>query len=489
MISKIKTTAYLVILCLVTFLLPGLSVSAQETNAEVAARLAPPLITSMNIPDEIRGGLTYTLTWTVLGYHSGYKTLIAFFDCTGQTNCGGNLTGEYTHSGKLDPISSETGDWEYEGVTSTLFNYSYDFIAPDVDESTDIIIRLYQINDDDNGVLAMFSLTVSPEIAVEHGNSGRRISNRIVPNPGNIPDTSQITSYTDTSGDDADYPRNPQSFTDNGDGTVTDNNTFLMWQQEDDHERRNWGPANTYCTNLSLGGYNDWRLPTAKELVSIVNYGNANPAIDTTYFPKTGAWAHYEMVNNPNYATSTESRDDWSFFIVQFSNGAVSYTSYHGLKLFSRCVRSDRESTLWSFDLVDNSDGTVSHGNTELMWQQEVTDDIKWEDAISYCENLDLAGFNDWKLPNIKELQTILDYEKKGPTTWWIDEKYFPDTPSFSPYDDNYVSSTTDASDPSRAWGIPLYQQFGTLTVANKTDNSSVMCVRRTHWADKYQFN
>ncbi len=481
MISKIKVTAYLVILCLVAFLLSGLSVSAQETDAEVAARLAPPVVTSMRIPDEMRGGVTYTLTWSVLGYHSGYKTDFVLFDCTGQTNCGADLTGPYTHSGKLDPISTETGDWTYLTATSTLFNYSYDYTPPDVDETTNTILRLYQINDDDNGVYPMVSLTISGEIAVEHGNSGRRISNSIIVNPGNLPDTGQTTSYADATGDDADHPRNPQSFTDNGDGTVTDNNTFLMWQQEDDDELYYMDYTESYCTGLSLGGYNDWRVPTTNELISIVNYENSDPSIDETYFPNAG-YRHYDIYM---YWTSTEHPSmDFYYFTVSFSSGWASYSTWSNGQL-KRCVRSEKERALWSSNLVDNSDGTVSDANTELMWQQEILEgSYDWENAISYCENLDLAGFNDWKLPNAKELHTILDYEKE-----WIDRAKFPDSPEDPVFGNDIWSSTTDASDTSRA--IVLSLVGGRLVWKDKTDGWKAlkMCVRATHWTDKYEYN
>jgi hypothetical protein len=88
-----------------------------------------------------------------------------------------------------------------------------------------------------------------------------------------LPDTGQTQSYTDTFGEDSDYSINPASYTDNGDGTVTDNVTGLMWQQEDDDTTRTWDEACSYCDELALAGYSDWRLASKKELMSIVDYG------------------------------------------------------------------------------------------------------------------------------------------------------------------------------------------------------------------------
>ncbi|MEK6545569.1 MAG: DUF1566 domain-containing protein, partial [Nitrospinota bacterium] len=104
-----------------------------------------------------------------------------------------------------------------------------------------------------------------------------------------LPDTGQTGDYTTTFGEDSDYTINPPSYTDNGNGTITDNVTGLTWQKEDDNIERAWDNANTYCDDLTLGGYSDWRLPSDMELMSIVNYGIYNPAINTTYFPDTNS--------------------------------------------------------------------------------------------------------------------------------------------------------------------------------------------------------
>src|SRR6185312_11729216 len=78
---------------------------------------------------------------------------------------------------------------------------------------------------------------------------------------------------------------NPASYTDNGDGTVTDNVTKLVWQKAvTSSQAFAWCDAINYCATLTLAG-RTWRLPTRIELLSLVDFTRGNPAIDTTAFP------------------------------------------------------------------------------------------------------------------------------------------------------------------------------------------------------------
>lgn len=145
----------------------------------------------------------------------------------------------------------------------------------------------------------------------------------------NLPDTGQITSYTATFGEDSDYSINPPTYTDNGNGTVTDNVSGLMWQQ-DEAGSADWGDAVNYCNNSTLAGYIDWRLPSKKELMSIVDYESHDPSIDITYFPGTISWYYW---------SSTTYASGWSnACFVNFSNGYVVNAS-KSASYYVRCVR------------------------------------------------------------------------------------------------------------------------------------------------------
>ncbi len=117
---------------------------------------------------------------------------------------------------------------------------------------------------------------------------------------------------------------------------------------------------------------------------------------------------------------------------------------------------------------TDNGNGTVTDTRTGLMWQQGKPDKMKWENALEYCENLRLGGKNDWRLPTIKELVSIVKEGKLDPA---IDTKYFPNTASSW-----YWSSSTDASDPEDAWHMGFL--YGYVKHNTKSNTYYVRCVR-----------
>lgn len=291
-----------------------------------------------------------------------------------------------------------------------------------------------------------------------------------------VPDTGQFECYDDSGeipcpqpgeafyGQDANYTINPPSYTKlDAQGNdlpdtaaewvmVRDDVTGLIWEVKTDdgsvHNRDNtydWTGTEGFIDALnaeSCGGFSDWRLPTAEELRSIVNYGRSNPAIDTIVFPRTVPGYYY---SSTRYSGPLPRQ-----LIVGFGYGGV----LRSFKYDARYVRAVRGEQSGSFDhLVINGDGTVTDTNTGLMWQQEAPKGMSWQDALSHCENLILGGNDDWRLPNIKELTSLVDQNRYYPT---IDTDYFPGMTA--PWDswsstgtwyvsfDNGLSGTNDKS-------------------------------------------
>jgi hypothetical protein len=156
-----------------------------------------------------------------------------------------------------------------------------------------------------------------------------------------LPDTGQTTCY-DTAGtviacartgQDGEYSINPMAYIDNGNGTVTDNVTGLIWQQSDDDNKRTWAAAGSYCTNLTLAGSSNWRLPTTNELMSLIDYSvpYPGPTIDSLFSGTSASASGY-------WSSSSHAGYPDSAWDVTFYYGYVGYSNktYYG---YVRCVR------------------------------------------------------------------------------------------------------------------------------------------------------
>ena len=120
--------------------------------------------------------------------------------------------------------------------------------------------------------------------------------------------------------------------------------------------------------------------------------------------------------------------------------------------------------------LVDNRvlfSGTVTDIATKLMWQQGEGGKMNWESAISYCKGLSLAGYNDWRLPNIDELKSIIDVKEKPKTN----KTHFPNV-----YSSGYWSSPTRVGGSSSAWYVDF--DDGNVSYDFKSYSYYVRCVR-----------
>jgi len=105
-------------------------------------------------------------------------------------------------------------------------------------------------------------------------------------------------------------------FTDNGDGTISDKKTGLMWQKEGSSDSMNHSDAEKYCKDSEIGDHSDWRLPTVEELLTLIDYKKNDPAIDPVFKAKSAYyWTSTPYAGGSGYA-----------WVVGFFNG---YTNWY----------------------------------------------------------------------------------------------------------------------------------------------------------------
>ncbi len=234
-------------------------------------------------------------------------------------------------------------------------------------------------------------------------------------------------------GQDAHHNGNLPSYTDNGDGTITDNITGLMWQQSLPNSKYSFNEAFEYAESSTLAGYNDWRIPTIKELYSLILFsgltGNQGiggvPYIDTDYF-EFRYGNEYDPFSRPidaqyvsgNAYVETVMNGQEGVFGLNLADGRIK--CYPQNKEFEvKLVRGTTDYGVNNFK--DNGNGTVTDLATGLMWVKEGDSiGMNWEDALNYIQELNshnYLGYSDWRLPNAKELHSIVDYSRSPGTT------------------------------------------------------------------------
>lgn len=282
----------------------------------------------------------------------------------------------------------------------------------------------------------------------------------------NIPDTWQTKDYTKTFGEDSDYSLNPPGFIIQDNSTAIDTVTGLQWQRTDGGEMT-FESAGLYCDTLTLGGFTDWRLPNCHELYSIMHHDKPNPALPDAIFPKTGAeywWSSQSQVNDNTKAWVANAGGGVGNHLKKETISAGGTKNYH-----VRAVRDILPPKEYQSRYTQNADGTITDNLSGLMWkQQPLQDSLNWESALQFAEEANSAGVNDWRLPNIKELQSINDEEYSNPSI----------NPVFNGQITvgKYWSSTSLPNQTTKAWYLDT--RFGITTYALKTDKLKVVLVR-----------
>jgi hypothetical protein len=276
-------------------------------------------------------------------------------------------------------------------------------------------------------------------------------------------------SYTKLDSQGNDLPASATSYT-----LVRDNITGLIWEMKNGmdglknysnpHDSNNvysWcdthtttnggyqgncGPHNTQefisalNSGVGYGGSHDWRLPTIKELYTLIDHGRY-PRI-SPIFTGTAVSGNGEY---PGYWSSTTyvnyNREAWLVFFGTANNDRIAkYDDY----CYVRAVRGGETPPQNRFVGEDNV--TVTDTVTCLQWQKASMDidgipgpdPMTWQQALAAAEGLNLAGHDDWRLPNVYELRSLVDYSRYSPA---IDPVFAAGTVLSS-----YWSSTADVT-------------------------------------------
>ena len=257
-------------------------------------------------------------------------------------------------------------------------------------------------------------------------------------------------------GQDAQFQNHPASYTLGADGlTVRDNVTGLTWQRGPDtdgdgalttRDKLTLARAQALPARLNaarFGGFNDWRLPSIKELYSLFDARGTDPSgpmamdtsrltpfIDTRYFkfaygdPRGG-----ERVIDSQYASSTlyvgrSVNGAGKLFGVNFADGRIKGYDLQmrgGMEktFFVLCVRGNPGYGGNNFH--SNGDGTVTDRATGLMWAKADSGrGMNWREALAWARQRNAERFlgrNDWRLPSVKELQSLVDYTRSPDAT------------------------------------------------------------------------
>jgi len=247
-------------------------------------------------------------------------------------------------------------------------------------------------------------------------------------------------------------------FSDNGDYTMTDNLTGLMWTQDANGPNyiMRWQEALDYANSLTLAGYSDWRLPNVNELESLINANEVNSAtwLITQGFTKVQPLDYWSSTTTASYP--------FCAWVVEMGSGNVSY-SYH------KSYGPEHDGYVWSvragqggvislpktgqtkcYDTAgteipctgtgqdgeiqagvawanprfkDHSDGTATDNLTGLMWTENANlpgEGKIWQQALDYVAGMNEGtypnfGYTDWRLPNRKELYSLTDFSRYNP--------------------------------------------------------------------------
>lgn len=418
------------------------------TAESCATTLTPPPTVTVTLtasPSSIASGATSTLNWLSTNSTS----------CTSTGGGGTGITGTFT----TPPLT-----------TTTTYTVTCTGAGGSASRSATVIVAgtLPASTLNDTGITVMQCYQAGSDILVACDSAGALALNPAQDGMAGR-DTNEATNSATDGRLGFSFTAVPASGVDTG-GCVQDNVTGLMWEvKTDDDGLRDWlitytnydsttvlqkwngtayvapTPAEIDAPTNSVGfknsvnaqglcGFSDWRLPTADELQNIVDYGVAypGPTIDTSWFPNTQGnlyWSASHDVADPG--------DDDHAWNVYFFNGNVSVNS-RNFSYPVRLVRAGQSPSTPRYTVSANGQ-EVTDNQTKLIWRR-CAEGMDWdgttcagvagtfthEAALIRAKDQAVSTAIAWRLPNVRELSSIVDRSRSNPA---IDPAAFPATP------------------------------------------------------------
>ncbi|OKY76083.1 MAG: hypothetical protein BM485_05430 [Desulfobulbaceae bacterium DB1] len=283
-------------------------------------------------------------------------------------------------------------------------------------------------------------------------------------------------------------------FSDNGDGTITDHLTGLIWLQDGGClGSLSWQGAMDAATNAGqkdekakcagLQAHDDWQVPEIDQLEGLFNAEEVS----------TPVWMNKQRFRNIQpglYWSRTGSTNQYGAWAFDLANGEVRQAGKvdHHFCLLVRSSAKDspaltgpKDSSGQATRFVDNNDGTVLDKQSGLMWLKDASclGRNSWSQALTnvgslnndpaalQCRELQ-ARYTDWSLPNRHELRSLVDHRQDLPA--------LPENHPFAGVQTHYWSSTTTTGEPTRAFELTL--ATGSLTAAEKGKKFGIWAVR-----------
>lgn len=251
---------------------------------------------------------------------------------------------------------------------------------------------------------------------------------------------------------------------------IEDSVTGLQWYEYMPIDWNSYTYVRNLCDNLVYGEKDDWRMPTIYELHTIFNYGKHDPAVTKSVFKNISSNKLWSKTSHPTIEKTLWVVDtEFGYTTYQkrdHNSGDPEGVGLGGLL----CVRGGEYNfAAGAIELLN--DGTMFDTKNHRMWHSAASEELKtWTEALSYCETSRLGGHDNWRLPNVTELMSLIDYNA-APDNFLADLGGDSTSPK-----EKFWTSTTFEADPKNAWYVGF--DDGQTKETAKSTSLRVRCVR-----------